>query len=95
MELAKEEKCEFLPFLAPRKVTMKGDRIAGMEFCRTEQNDEGEWQEDDEQMVKFKCNFVISAFGSGITDNRGKGGLLLEREDERELMRDKRLEVWK
>lgn len=70
MELAKEEKCEFLPFLAPRKVTMKSGRIAAMEFCRTEQDEEGVWQEDDEQIVKFKCNFVISAFGSGITDNR-------------------------
>ncbi|GFR62738.1 dihydropyrimidine dehydrogenase [NADP(+)]-like [Elysia marginata] len=70
MELAKEEKCEFLPFLAPRKVTMKGGRIAGMEFCRTEQDEDGVWQEDEEQVVKFKCSFVISAFGSGITDNR-------------------------
>ncbi|GFN98592.1 dihydropyrimidine dehydrogenase [NADP(+)]-like [Plakobranchus ocellatus] len=70
MELAKEERCEFLPFLSPRKVTMKGGRIAGMEFCRTEQDEDGEWIEDEEQLVKFKCNFIISAFGSGITDNK-------------------------
>ncbi len=37
MELAKEEMCEFMPFLSPRKVNLKGGRISSMEFCRTEQ----------------------------------------------------------
>ena len=37
MELAKEEMCEFMPFLSPRKVNFKGGRISSMEFCRTEQ----------------------------------------------------------
>ena len=37
MELAREEKCEFLPFLSPKKVILKGDKIAAMEFYRTEQ----------------------------------------------------------
>ncbi len=37
MELAREEKCEFLPFLSPKRVIMKGDKISAMEFCRTEQ----------------------------------------------------------
>lgn len=43
-----------------------------MEFCRTEQNDEGEWVEDMEQIVRLKANFVISAFGSGLYENDGK-----------------------
>ena len=39
MELAREEKCEFLPFLSPKKVILKGDKISAMEFYRTEQVD--------------------------------------------------------
>ena len=37
MELAREEMCEFLPFLSPRKVVVKAGKIVAMEFCRTEQ----------------------------------------------------------
>lgn len=43
-----------------------------MEFCRTEQNDEGEWIEDTEQIVRLKANFIISAFGSGLYESNGK-----------------------
>ena len=71
MELAKEEKCEFLPFLAPREVVVKNDRVRAMEFVRTEQNDDGEWIEDEEQTVKIKADWIISAFGSSLTDPDG------------------------
>ena len=72
MELAKEEKCEFIPFMSPRKVHLTGDhRIRSMEFCKTEQNDDGEWFEDEEQTLRLKADFVISAFGSGLTDPDG------------------------
>ena len=37
MELAREEMCEFLPFLSPKKVVLKAGKISAMEFCRTEQ----------------------------------------------------------
>ena len=37
MELAREEMCEFLPFLSPKKVVVKAGKISAMEFCRTEQ----------------------------------------------------------
>uniref|UniRef100_T1PFN8 Dihydropyrimidine dehydrogenase [NADP(+)] n=1 Tax=Musca domestica TaxID=7370 RepID=T1PFN8_MUSDO len=68
VELAREEKCEFLPYLSPRKVLVKDNKITGMEFCRTEQNENDEWVEDEEQTTKLKANFVISAFGSGLYD---------------------------
>ena len=71
MELAKEEKCEFLPFMAPHQVIVKNDRIRAMEFVRTEQNDDGEWLEDEDQTVKIKADWIISAFGSGLTDPDG------------------------
>ena len=71
MELAKEEKCEFLPFLSPKKVHQKGGCISGMEFYRTDQDDDGNWVEDKEQCVILKANFIISAFGSGLGDSDG------------------------
>lgn len=68
MELAKEEKCEFLPFLSPREVLMRNGRVVGLQFCRTEQTDSGDWLEDEEQIVRLKADYIISAFGSGLTD---------------------------
>ena len=38
VDLARDEKCEFLPFAAPRKVVLKDGRIVGLELCRTEEN---------------------------------------------------------
>jgi dihydropyrimidine dehydrogenase (NADP+) len=40
MELAKEERCEFIPFVEARKVLVKDGTITGLVLCRTEQNDE-------------------------------------------------------
>ena len=72
MELARVEKCEFLPFMAPRKVIVKDGRVAAMEFVRTEQDEEGNWQEDDDQTLRQKVDFIISAFGSCLGDESGK-----------------------
>lgn len=68
VDLAREEKCEFLPFLSPRKVLVKNNTIVGMEFCRTEQDENGSWFEDEEQIVTLKSKFIISAFGSSLFD---------------------------
>ncbi|CAL4059259.1 unnamed protein product, partial [Meganyctiphanes norvegica] len=68
MELAREEMCEFLPFLSPRKVLTKNNRISGMEFVRTEQTEDGTWIEDEEQPMRLKCDYIISAFGSGLSN---------------------------
>ncbi|XP_069497632.1 dihydropyrimidine dehydrogenase [NADP(+)] [Ambystoma mexicanum] len=72
MELAKEEKCEFLPFLSPRKVILKAGKVVSMEFVRTEQDSSGTWIEDEEQIVHLKADVVISAFGSILTDPKVK-----------------------
>jgi dihydropyrimidine dehydrogenase (NADP+) len=42
MEAAKEEKCEFVPFMTPKKVTVKNSRIVSVEFQKMEQDLEGE-----------------------------------------------------
>ncbi|KAM9487870.1 dihydropyrimidine dehydrogenase [NADP(+)] isoform 2-T2 [Clarias gariepinus] len=72
MELAKEEKCEFLPFLSPREVILKKGLVHGMEFCRTEQTETGEWVEDHDQIIRLKADFIISAFGSVLNDSKVK-----------------------
>ncbi|XP_078074940.1 dihydropyrimidine dehydrogenase [NADP(+)]-like [Mustelus asterias] len=69
MELAKEERCEFLPYMSPRRIILKGQRIAAIEFVRTEQNDVGDWIEDEDQVIRLKANIVISAFGSVLSDS--------------------------
>uniref|UniRef100_A0A8C4DAF7 Dihydropyrimidine dehydrogenase [NADP(+)] n=1 Tax=Dicentrarchus labrax TaxID=13489 RepID=A0A8C4DAF7_DICLA len=68
MELAREEQCEFLPFLSPREVIMKNGRVAGLQFCRTEQTEEGDWLEDEDQVVRLKADYIISAFGSMLNE---------------------------
>jgi len=68
MELAREEKCEFLPFMSPHKVEVQNGKVVAMTFLRTEQNDAGEWVEDEEQSVRIKASHIISAFGSGISN---------------------------
>jgi dihydropyrimidine dehydrogenase (NADP+) len=72
MDLAKEEKCEFLPFLSPHKVIVKNGKITAMEFFRTEQDDDGKWIVDEEQMIRLKVNYIISAFGSALKDDVGR-----------------------
>ncbi|XP_077308996.1 dihydropyrimidine dehydrogenase [NADP(+)] [Lithobates pipiens] len=68
VELAKEERCEFHPFLSPRKVIIKAGKISGIEFVRTEQDEDGNWIEDEDQVVQLKAEVIISAFGSVLSD---------------------------
>ncbi|XP_042900300.2 dihydropyrimidine dehydrogenase [NADP(+)] [Parasteatoda tepidariorum] len=75
VELAREEKCEFIPFLSPRKVNVENGRIISMEFIRTEEDENGKWISDEDQKVILKANFVISAFGSSLTDEKVKNAL--------------------
>lgn len=68
VELAREERCEFVPFMSPQQVVVRDGRITHVEFCRTEETENGAWVEDREQTTRLKANFVISAFGSGLND---------------------------
>ncbi|XP_023243236.1 dihydropyrimidine dehydrogenase [NADP(+)]-like [Centruroides sculpturatus] len=70
MDLAREEKCEFMPFLNPFQVLKKDGHIVAIEFHRTEQDEEGNWVDDEEQVVKLKTNYIISAFGSTLNDSK-------------------------
>ena len=79
MDLAREEKCELMPFHAPQEVlTGPSGHITGIRFCRTEQDLEtGRWIEDTEQVVRLKTDFIISAFGSTLADKNGEVKTLL------------------
>ena len=60
-----------MPFLSPRKVILKGGRIAALELCRTEQDDDDNWVEDEEQTTRLKTDYIISAFGSTLLNEEG------------------------
>eukprot|EP00126_Sphaerothecum_destruens_P015591 Sdes_comp9617_c0_seq1m1100 len=69
VELAKEERCEFLPFCDPASINLNpNNKISSVVFHKTEQNDDGVWVSDEEQSIRIKADFVISAFGSGLQD---------------------------
>lgn len=72
MEAAREEKCEFMPFMAPKQVNFKDGRIVSMEFIKTEQDLEGNWYEDLDQTLVLKTDWIISAFGSHLIDLNGR-----------------------
>jgi len=42
-----------------------------MEFVRTEEDNDGNWKEDEDQVVHLKADVVISAFGSILGDAKG------------------------
>ena len=68
-----KEHCEFMPFMLVTKIIRKGDRISGVEFTRTEQDEEDNWISDEEQLIRLKADYIISAFGSGLCDPDGRG----------------------
>lgn len=70
VQAAVEEKCEFLPFMAPKSVCLsKEGAIIAIEFIKTEIDDaSGKLVYDEKQIVTIKADFVISAFGSQIED---------------------------
>lgn len=66
IDLAKEERCEFLPFVLPKAVHQKDGKIVALEFYKTEKDDNGVYGIDEEQTIRLKCDYIISAFGSQL-----------------------------
>jgi len=67
-DLAKDEKCEFLPFCLPKAVIHRNGKIAALELYKTDLNEKDEAVIDEDQFVRLKCDFIISAFGSHVGD---------------------------
>jgi dihydropyrimidine dehydrogenase (NADP+) len=70
IDLAKDEKCEFLPYCLPKKVHVKDGHIVAMEFFKTEKDENGNYFTDPDEVIRLKCDFVISAFGSELSDKK-------------------------
>lgn len=78
-DLAKDEKCEFIPFCLPKSVVKRDGKIAAIELYKTDYSSDDRVQVDEgkcllfpwivmniiaDQFIRLKCDFVISAFGS-------------------------------
>ncbi len=67
VEVAKDENCEFLPYHLPKRVIVDKDgRITALELFKMEKNAKGDYEIDEDQFLKVKCDFIISAFGSAV-----------------------------
>jgi len=65
-----------MPFASPYKVNANTqNKITSIEFYRTEQDEHNEWVEDKDQIIKLKCDSVISAFGSTLSEDSVKTAL--------------------
>lgn len=65
---AREELTEFLPYCAPKRVLLDEDRtkIVGIELYKMEKQADGNYVRDEDQVIKVKCDYVVSAFGSEL-----------------------------
>jgi len=66
--VAKDEKCEFLPFCSPKRVITEGGRIVAIEFYKTEKGDDGNYYNDEHSLVRVSCDIIVCAFGSSLTN---------------------------
>jgi dihydropyrimidine dehydrogenase (NADP+) len=65
-DLAKDERCEFIPFCLPKAVVKRDGKIVALELYKTDKLDDDRVEVDDDQFIRLKCDFVISAFGSQV-----------------------------
>ncbi|KAN0034723.1 hypothetical protein ACTFIV_001255 [Dictyostelium citrinum] len=66
VDIAKDERCEFLPYVLPKQVIKRDGKVVAMEFYKTEKGDDGNYAVDEDQFFRVKCDYIISAFGSQI-----------------------------
>eukprot|EP01062_Namystynia_karyoxenos_P077473 TRINITY_DN7809_c0_g1_i1.p1 TRINITY_DN7809_c0_g1~~TRINITY_DN7809_c0_g1_i1.p1 ORF type:complete len:1099 (+),score=356.14 TRINITY_DN7809_c0_g1_i1:120-3299(+) len=68
--LARNERAEFLPYCQPKAVIRDPatGHITGIELTKMEQQEDGSWTADDDQVLRVKCDFIVSAFGSVLGD---------------------------
>jgi len=73
VDLAVEERCEFIPFAQVTKchTDEATGKVRMLEFCRSYEDDDGNWHLDDEQTSMVKADHVISAFGSVLGETLG------------------------
>jgi len=77
-DLAKEENCEFLPYVTPKQVIVEDGHIVAVELYKTDLDDDGNAYIDDNQFIRMRCDFIITAFGSTVDDELKKASKPLE-----------------
>lgn len=65
-EAAKDEQVDVMPNCLPKQVIKRDGRIVALELYKTDKDDQGRTIIDEDQFVRIKCDFVISAFGSTV-----------------------------
>ncbi|EGG13663.1 dihydropyrimidine dehydrogenase [Cavenderia fasciculata] len=68
VDIAKDERCEFLPYVLPKQVIKRDGKVVALEFYKTEKDDSGNYGIDEDQFFRVKCDYIISAFGSQVGD---------------------------
>uniref|UniRef100_A0A7S3L168 dihydropyrimidine dehydrogenase (NADP(+)) n=1 Tax=Amphora coffeiformis TaxID=265554 RepID=A0A7S3L168_9STRA len=64
---AMSEQVDVLPYALPKQVLFSESnpgKIRALELYKTEQDEHGKYAIDDDQFVRVKCDYVVSAFGS-------------------------------
>lgn len=63
-----EEQVDVLPYALPRNVLTDETTgtIRAIELFKTEEDEHGQFVVDDDQFLRVKCDYVISAFGSDV-----------------------------
>ncbi|KNC55934.1 dihydropyrimidine dehydrogenase (NADP+) [Thecamonas trahens ATCC 50062] len=77
VDLARDERCEFLPFSSPKAVIVDeaSGKVKAIELFRTDMDDEGKYYVDEEQWSRVKADFIITAFGSSLKDEALRAAL--------------------
>lgn len=65
-EQPKEEQVDLMPHCLPKQVIVRDGKIVACEFYKTEVDNDGNCVIDEDQFVRVKCDFIVSAFGSTL-----------------------------
>lgn len=68
VELVRKERCEFIPLCQPKAVITKDDHVSGLEVYKMDMDEDGKLIIDEDQTMRIKTDFIISAFGSCVDD---------------------------
>ena len=63
-----EEQVDVIPYVLPKKVILdpETNKIKAIEMYKTEQGPDGKYFIDEDQFIRVKCDWIISAFGSDV-----------------------------
>jgi dihydropyrimidine dehydrogenase (NADP+) len=63
-----EEQVDVIPYVLPKKVILDEEtgKIRAIEMYKTEQGPDGKYSIDEDQFIRVKCDFIVSAFGSDV-----------------------------